>query len=661
MHSTVPAVTPALIQQVHTLMRLGRTELDKKNLDRGLEYFHQATTLLPEDPALQLDQGISLSRFGKEHKRKDILLLSNKKFKNATTYSSEDAWTLWHCWGSTLSELGFLSEEFHYFLEAKEKLVKAVSLSSKASPIDQAEILAEYAVVQSMIAKHSKEAYDWRLAIEAFENTLAISSKMSYEFWNHFGVACMELAKLLIDIQLYVQAIQHFKKAVTDEPKHLGSWENLCSAMQALYFHTQDEEHFSQINQCFEMCVKLSLSATTYRDWAAFLLKASVTTSSVNKVTEALKKCEEAYGMGLEEDPLLLSTWGESMTIIGLETENIQLLQEGQAKIEEALNLDPDNPLLWKAFGESYHAFGLYFDELDYHYLAIEKLQSGLSIDRTQHSLWQAIGLTYMHVGVVIEDLAELKRALYFLEKAIDLQPYNPSYVFSKACCLSRMGELTRQESYLVDALAEFEKALQIHKHALHLHPDWLFEYAKALDLYADFFEEEHYYHKAIELFLHVLVAEPDYPKIYQRLALTYSHLAELSQETQNFHRALYFFKLALKRSPEDDQILVDFAVTLISLSQRSHDKTEIESYLEEAKRKLLFAAQAGNGQAYYQLACLFSLTYESDKALLFLQKAEASLSLPPLEEILEDEWLDHVRSLEEFHLFVQEIERKQT
>lgn len=661
MSSTLSTTTSSLIQQAHTLMRLGRTELDKKNLDRGLEYFQEASSLLPNDPALQLDQGISLSRFGKANERKDILLMANKKFKNATTYSSDDLWILWHCWGSTLTELGFISEEFHYFLEAKEKLNKALSLCSKAPPVDRSEVSASYAVVLSMIAKHSKEAYDWRLAIEAFENTLSISPKMSAEFWNQFGLACMELGNLLVDVQLYIQAIQHFKSAIADEPKSATSWNNLCKGMQALYFHTQDEEHFTQINQCFEMCLKLSLSPSICRDWAVFLLKAALTTSDGSKVSQAIKKCEEASAMGLEEDPLLLATWGEAITIIGVETENVQLLQEGQVKIEQALNLDSDNPLLWKAFGESYHAFGLYFEELDYHYLAIEKFQSGLSIDRTQDALWQALGFTYMHIGVVTEDIAELKKALYFYQKAIDLQPYKALYVFSRACCLSRIGELTRQESYLMEALAEFEKALQIHKHALHLHPDWLFEYAKSLDLYADFFEEEHYYHKAIELFLHVLVAEPDYPKIYQRLALTYSHLAELSQDTQNFHRALYFFKLALKRTPEDDQILVDFAVTLISLSQRSHDKAEIDSYLEEAKRKLFSAAQTGNTHAYYQLACLFSLTYEADKTMLFLRKAEASISLPPLEEVLEDEWLDYARSLEDFKFFLQEIEKNQS
>jgi tetratricopeptide (TPR) repeat protein len=363
--------------------------------------------------------------------------------------------------------------------------------------------------------------------------------------------------------------------------------------------------------------------------------------------------------MGLTEDPILLATWGEGLSLLGVETDKVQLIQEGQEKIEEALTIDSSNPLFWKAFGESFHALGLYFEELDYHYLAVEKLQEGLSLDRTQDTLWQSLAHIYMHIGVATEDLEELKKSLYFHQKAIDLKSNESSYLYSKACCLSRMGELSRQESYLSEALAYFEKALQMKKHTLHLHPDWLFEYAKCLDLFADFFEEEHFYHKAIELFLHVLVAEPDYPKIYHRLGLAYSHLAELSHEVQNFHRAVYFFKLALKRNHEDDQVLVDFAISLINLADHSHETSEIEAYFEEAKRKLFLAAQAGNGQAYYQLACLFSLNHDIEKSIFFLRKAENCLTLPSVGELLEDDWLDHVRSSPDFSQFLQELEKK--
>ena len=196
-------------------------------------------------------------------------------------------------------------------------------------------------------------------------------------------------------------------------------------------------------------------------------------------------------------------------------------------------------------------------------------------------------------------------------------------------------------------------------KNALYLHPDWLFEYAKTLDLYAEFFEEEHHYQKAIEIFSHILMVDPDFPQIHYHLALTYSHLGELTGEIEPFYRSLHSFKLASKHEEENDQILVDLGVTLINIAQASSDSLEVEICYRDAEVKLTQAIKAGNLQGYYQLACLFSLLGQAEKSLAFLMKTDFFNALPAIEDLLEDEWLDQVRCSERFQEFLQYLEKK--
>jgi tetratricopeptide (TPR) repeat protein len=350
---------------------------------------------------------------------------------------------------------------------------------------------------------------------------------------------------------------------------------------------------------------------------------------------------------------------GEALSLLGELTDNIEPICEGQNKLLETAQALPNNPEVWRALGESFVSMGKYFGEYDYLYQAIEKFQEGLSLNRACHDLWFSMANAYTLVGISLEEIEPFEQATNFYRKAIHLNPKSSYYHFAYAYSLSKLGELKKQESCLEMALAEFEQVLQMQKNAMYLHPDWLFEYAKTLDLYAEFFEEESYYHKAIETLSHVLMIDPDFPNIHYQLALVHSHLGELSGELDSFYKALHYFKLAAKHEEENDQIFVDLAVTLINIAQGSSDSLEVEICYKDAEVKLIQAVKAGNLQAYYQLACLFSLVKQSEKSLAFLIKTESFQALPSIEELLEDEWLDYVRTTEDFQNFLHYLENK--
>jgi hypothetical protein len=75
---------------------------------------------------------------------------------------------------------------------------------------------------------------------------------------------------------------------------------------------------------------------------------------------------------------------------------------------------------------------------------------------------------------------------------------------------------------------------------------------------------------------------------------------------------------------------------------------------------KLLTAAKLGNEQALYPLACLHSILGHYETSLMLLEKARVAKSLPPLEELLDDEWLDGLRHTPEFQEFLSILAPKE-
>ena len=637
---------------------LGQTEAVKKNIDKALDLFKKSSLLTPEDPFLHFEQGLSLFDLSLDAGFEKNLLIANKKFKIATTLQPS-YFEAWQLWGTSLSFLGKTYEEAHYFLEAEKKLDKAIELSVGQDKESLYDLFFEYGLVKAALATRSKEAYDWQLSLQAFERASKQLNSTDPEFWNSFGLSCRALAELVGDIKLCVKAIHCFKQALVQEETHYEGWKNLSQTLLYLYHSSHDEDHFFQTNECFSARAKhYPMDASLWLEWAIFLQESGRATQDVRRLRSSLEKSTKACS--LEENfQEALACLGESMSLIGELSENIELIHEGQNKIQEALDLNGEDPLIWKSLGESYICLGQYFEDPDYLYLAIEKFQQGLSLNRTRHELWFAIGRTYSLIGDFLNDVEILDQALYFLTKAIDLLPRQNHYRFEQALCLSKIGEFRQEEQTLESSIAEFEKILHLQKNAIYLHPEWLFHYARTLDLYAEFFEEESYYHRAIEIYSHVLMIDPDYPDIHYQLALVYSHLGELADDIERFYKALHFFKLALKHDEENDQILVDLGVTLINVAEYTNDPSEKHTCYTEAETKLSQAAKAGNLSAYYQLACLFSLIEDVERSLSFLAKAESFHFIPSLEELLEDEWLENTRSTGSFQDFFHYLEKK--
>lgn len=642
-----------------SLSRQGELCLLNADLQGGLQFFDQALKLDPENASLYLNQGLSLYEYGRNEGKEKALLIASKKFKMATVLSS-DLFEAWHIWGASLSFLGKTYKEHHYFIEAEEKLRKAISYS-ESIPLDTlGELYWDYANVLASLAEHSKEALDWQMSIDSFQKASSYQEQLPADFWIDYGTSCQKLSSYINDIRLCIKAIHCFKHALSQNANagHEG-WKRLSHSLHYLYSYTHDEDHFTQANECFSAAAQLRPNeADLWHSWARFLLESGRNTQDSKKLRVALEKCQRAHECD-SGNATILATWGETIALLGQMTERLDLLYEGQNKITEAQAIGEDNPYVWYSLGQCLNSFGNYFCDFDYHYQAIEKLQQGLSLDRTLHTHWHAIGMSYFFVGQLETDPDAIEKGLRFFTKALELQPNNSYYHFDYSNALSRMGEFRQDQSWLEMAVTEFERTLALQKNAIYIHPEWLFQYARSLDLLGDFYEEESYYTRALEILSQVLMVDPDFLGIHHQIALCFSHLGELNGELDNFYKALHYFRLASKHEEENDQVMLDLGLTLVNISQHTLDSAEAEACFRDAETKLTQAAKGGHLQAYYHLACLYSLLAQHEKAMHFILKADDFASLPSLEELLQDEWLESLRATSEFREFLLQLENR--
>lgn len=645
------------LHSAYALLLQGEMSLLKRD-EAGITLFEKAAELAPEDKELFYRQALALHEYGAEEGKEKALLLACKKLKIATALDSE-YFAAWHLWGNVLSSLGHTFEEHHYFLDAQKKYEKAITLKEHQGGETLGELYWDYGCLCSEIASASEEALDFHLAVQSFQKALTYPYYFDATFWNDYGNAQVNLAEQINDTSLFIKAIHCFKQAVSLATGESASWMNLATALDLLYERTHDEDHFTQANECYRVAAQMRPHDTDlWIEWAQFLLSSSRLSQDVKRLRSCIEKCHRAYACN-PALPLAIAIWAEALALLGELTERHDLILEAQNKISKAVDLDNDSPVIWYSYGMCLNSFAKYFNDNEYHYQAIEKFQYSLSIDRTYDRHWHAIATSYVQLAQLNGDAACYELAAKFYTKAIDLRPRS-LYIFDYAVALARWGETCQKQMLLEEAVVQFEKALSLQKNAIYLHPDWLFHYACTLDSLGDFYEEPSYYVKAIEMLSHVLMIDPDYKEIHYHIGLAFFHLGELNGEKEYFYRAAHHFRLATKQEDENDQIILDWAITLINIAEHLQDSHERLEMYRDAEHKITQSARMGNLAAYYHLACLYSLLEQYDRAFAFIKKADEYESLPPIEEIYEDEWLDGLRSTGEFQEFLARLEKRQ-
>jgi tetratricopeptide (TPR) repeat protein len=635
----------------------GEMSLLQGNLS-ALSCFEAASKLDGQNEQIWYRQGLAFFEYGSEEGKEKALLVAGKNFKMATQINPA-FFEAWVAWGNVLLQLGRFHEEHHYLIEAKEKYQKALQLADGQMKELLAELYWDYGIVWSEIAQHSGEALDVRLAIEAFQTSRSHQEKLSPEFLNDCGQAYLEMGLLVNDARLYLQAIDYLQQAVAASPSYFEGWMSLAEGYSQLYVNTLDERYVVKASDAFAMAAKMSpRDPEVWLDWGQLLGESGRHNGDPKQLRLSIEKCARAAQLD-PQDPAIVSQWVEALSYLGMFTGRLDLLVEAESKVLKATEEYPDDPELWHAYGICLIAFGRYYDDGHYFDMAIENLQFGLSIDRSDPESWHALGLAHKYYADLTQDEDLIERANRFLSKAMDLKPSCPSLLFDTASALLQFSEILDDLPSLEQSIYHFETLLQTYKEAILHHPKWLFEYACALEWLGDFTGEEKHFARAIEIFSHVLLLDPDFAGIHHRIALCYVHLGHIGGEPEYYKRAIHFFRLAVRQEEENDQVWLDWGGCLVHLAHHTLDVDFMNQLYMDAEQKITRAGQLGNPGACYLLACLYSILGRCAEAMELIHKALIARCLPPIDDLMEDEWLDTLRATPAFAQFITALEAR--
>ncbi len=644
-------------QMALQLLAKGELALLQGNL-AALGYFAEACELDSQNAKVWLRQALAFFEYGSREGKEKTLLLAAKYFKLALNLDST-LFEGWNGWGCTLLQLGKVHEEHHFYTQAREKFENAILHAQGQSSSTLAELYWDAGVACSMVGTYSGEALDLRSACRLFQQALEFDANPPSEFWNDCASSYSELGLLLSDQQLLEQAAEMLELAVRRSSRFVEGWESLGGVYGQMYLNSMDERFAMKASNAYAQMTELDpQNGQGWLRWAELLAETGRLNNDMAAIKQSVETCKRAVALNTKEAEALVQLI-ESLSSLGVLAGEIQALGEAKQTVERALKQFPCDPDVWYAHGLCLMAYGHYFEDPNYVQTAIEKLQYSLSCDRTNPEVWHALGNAHKQMADLTNDDVMVERAARFFTKALDLKPHCPSLTYDAAIIFLDYSE-TFDESVSLDySLYLFESLLEQHPSVVLRHPEWLFGYASALNWLADFTGDQNDHFRAIECFSQILLLDPEFPRAHLRLAQNYVQLGHLTGELDHYKKGAQAFKQAARLDEENEELWMDWGLCLMNLGTRAIEAPQVELIYSHAQRKFIQAGKLGSSKAYYYLACLASLRSELPQAMELIHKAMHLKVLPPIEELLEEEWLDNLRKTSVFTDFLVTLETK--
>lgn len=625
---------------------------------RVLESFEIASKVASHSPQVFFRQATVYAAQGQNIR----CLISAHKALEKAVHLDPNFVSAWHSWGNVLVRMGLFYDDISYFYQADQKFHEAEHLSHHNGQNYSESLYWHWGICWYHIGKHSGEAVDFFRALEKFRLAEKTGCDEG-EFQNDFGNVLIDLACLVSGRkELFLEAIDHYKKFTVLVPIQYEGWLNLACTYQRLFDLTGSIDYFHEADECFEHARSLNTeNATVWLRWGELLLSSGKHYKDLERLQASLEKFQNAYALE-PGHPVILLRWSEAQMLIGSYTENLELLYEAKNKINLALQSVPQEPDAWYILGICLGEFGRYFASEEYFKEAIEKFRYGLTLNPTHPLLLYGTALAYFAIGDMTGNVGMIEQAQHFFERIAESNTkLAPQLLNDWGVTLMKLGELTNEQTHVEVAAEKFELAIsrRLDMQGAEVEVEWLYNYGCAMDFLGDFHEEPVYYEKAVQVLSHILQLDPEYHHARYNLALALYHLGELNSDVESLHKAIDLFHDLILQDPEDEMTWNDYGLTLLNLAVLKNDAAhahQADQLFEQAESKLQQALALGNVNAFYNLACLYALTDNLSAAIHYLERAELADALPPVEDVMHDEWLENLRYQTAFRMLVSRL-----
>ncbi len=624
------------------------------------EAFDLAIRIAPNSPQILLRIGQAYACCSHDL---NCLALAHDKLSIAIQLNSQLI-AAWEADGVVLLQLGLGYDEIAYLKEAERSLYMALKLYETNKTTPPADLFVQIGRAWNAIGEHSGEAYDFWKALDYYRNALKTIPEGNASLWTDYGQSMEALGSLLGRADFLQEAVDCYGRALALDSTLVLAQLHLASLYLRLFLEFNDGPAFDRAKNAFKTILEKDTNLVdAWLGWAILLTKQAERQRDLDALKEALSKFQRANECE-PDNPVILSSWGEALAMLGALTENLHLLREGAAKIVRALELEPDNPAVWRTYSLCLTELGYYFGDEGYYLEALEKIKIAIRQDESNPSLWAVLARIYTALGTLRGDVALLEESLQYFDRSSELYKVDMPPLYNEwGVCLMRLTEATHERRYIEAAVAKFEKAVRAFEEGDGFgDPEWLYNYGCALDFLGDYTDNPSHYEKSIQVLTHVVNLDPTYRHARYNLALAWSHLGELTSELDFFQKAVEYFEELVDEDGEDDVSWNDLGLTLLNLAQLVRDPAHSERWLQlmaQAESRLLQAIALGNTSAFYNIACVYSLAGRYDAAMHFLERADAVDALPAVDDLRHDEWLQDLRDTEAFRYFLNQLAQK--
>ena len=572
----------------------------------------------------------------------------------------------WALLGEAYVLLGQKEDDFTYFTKVFEVFEQA-NKALKTLRINSPRFFWHWGRCLTAVGVFSEEPQDFKEAITKFEKAVAFGLEAG-ELYFDLGNALVDLASLVGQNEQINEAIKWYSRAEKLGPVSRKDFNyRLAIAFNTDFLLTNSEESFKKACYYFE---KASLQhpedGSLFLKWGDLLLINGKRKRDLPNLDYALEKLNLALRMSTNLDEILISI-ADCYLTIGVQQESIDALKMAYERLTNVAATSYDNYRVWYLMGMTLLEMGGYFQEANYFLEAVEKFHQGLACDRKDAKCWWGLGNAHYLLGEYRGDVASFEKSVGYYSRVVEFHEEGfPSFWNDWGVALMKLGEFNHDKSYIEAAIQRFEEALKLHMANYSektVEPEWIYNLGCALDYLGDLTLDPHYYEQAISVFSKVLMIHPDYPFVRYNLALALTHLGEQTSDLECFHRAQEIFEFLAEQDPEDDFVFNEWANLLIHYAELVKEPAHPERaqlIYKLAEDKLLYSIRLGNMGAIYNLACLYSIMGNIEESMTYLKKAYDAMALPPLQDLLDDDWLENLRKEDLFYDFVEMLKQEE-
>lgn len=637
----------------------------EKQLSQGdnqvLESFRIANGVSPNNPRIMYRQGIAFSNQGNNL---FCLKTACRIFETAIGFK-ENYFEAWHGLANTLVLIGTVNHDLSVLSDALDKYKQAALHADQVGALKLACFYRDMGLCWYSSGKLSGEPHDFRQSLSMYQKSFRLGLN-THSFWNDYGNAICELFPLINRPKMLIEAVEMYWKAIKLQPDYFIGWYNLASSLKILYQLHPQEAYFVFASESFDQAAKLDpQNGSVWIKWGELQALRGRLQRDLQSLKESCKKyqiadiCEPNHAQ-------ILSSWGEALLLMGSWTDDLGALKEALSKIHKSLEVQKDAPRGWFLYGSCLNEIGKYHGEERFFLDAVAKFQQGLRQDPGDMLLWYGIGLSFFALGQIREDDSLIYEAAQYFMKAVESGGENmPQFWNDWGLALMRLSSMTDEKRYLESSVNKFEQALRIASKNGARDPrdvEWMYNLGTAFELLGDYDEHSASYEKAEQIFRRVLELDPGFHAAYLNLGCVCTRIGEVIGDVDQLFEANKYFEKAVNIDPEDDLSWNEWGVALVNIAELIKDPSRpdlSQKFYAEAEKKFAASASLGNTNATYHLACLHSLTGNVDGAVHFLEKCKEFDALPPISDLLNDDWLKGLHQAPLFLNFLSQMDKQ--